>query len=162
MSFTIGEAAKASGMSAKMIRYYEDIGLLPRAPRSEGNYRHYDARSVHALRFIRRARDLGFPVPAIARLMALWQDRSRASAEVKALAEEHIGGLQAKIAEMAAMVRTLEHLAAHCQGDDRPDCPILDDLAAGESALGDRALQPGQQPAEGQAACRHEDHERRP
>jgi MerR family copper efflux transcriptional regulator len=157
MSFTIGEAAKASGMSAKMIRYYESIGLVPEAPRGNGNYRHYDEKSVHALRFIRRARELGFPVPAIGKLMALWQDRSRASAEVKGLAEQHIADLQTKIAEMAAMVRTLEHLAAHCHGDARPDCPILDDLASD-----DGTHEPRQQGSERKPPRRHEDHQRRP
>ncbi|HTH96935.1 MAG TPA: Cu(I)-responsive transcriptional regulator [Stellaceae bacterium] len=126
---TIGAAAKASGVSAKMIRYYEAIGLLPPAPRSEGGYRHYGPTDLHVLRFIRRARDLGFSLENTAQLLRLWRDRDRSSSEVKALAEAHIAELRAKIDEMSAMMRTLAHLAEHCHGDNRPDCPIIDDLA---------------------------------
>lgn len=126
----IGEAARASGVSAKMVRYYEATGLLAAAPRSTGNYRTYSAADVHTLRFVRRARDLGFDMASIARLLALWQDEHRSSAEVKAIAESHIGTLRERIAQMQAMLRTLEHLAYHCHGDARPDCPILDDLGA--------------------------------
>jgi MerR family transcriptional regulator, copper efflux regulator len=125
----IGQAAKASGVSAKMIRYYERTGLIPKAIRSEAGYRNYSPSDVHTLRFIRRARDLGFSVEQIAELLALWRDRGRASADVKAVALSHVAGLKAKIAELQAMARTLEHLAAHCHGDDRPECPILEDLA---------------------------------
>ncbi len=125
----IGAAARESGVSAKMIRYYESTGLIAAAARSEGNYRTYDERDVHTLRFIRRARDLGFSVPAIVRLLGLWRDRSRSSAEVKQVARSHIAGLRAKIAELEGMVATLEHLSAHCHGDARPDCPIIDELA---------------------------------
>jgi MerR family copper efflux transcriptional regulator len=125
----IGAAARESGVSAKMIRYYESTGLIAAAARSEGNYRTYDERDVHTLRFIRRARDLGFSVPAIVRLLDLWRDRSRSSAEVKQVARSHIAGLRAKIAELEGMVGTLEHLSAHCHGDARPDCPIIDELA---------------------------------
>ncbi|MCC7273571.1 MAG: Cu(I)-responsive transcriptional regulator [Alphaproteobacteria bacterium] len=128
---TIGEAAAASGVSAKMIRYYEEIGLLPAAARTAGGYRVYGERDAHALRFIRRARDLGFPVERIAELLALWRDRTRASADVRKVATGHIATLRARIVELQGMVRTLEHLAAHCHGDARPDCPILDDLAEG-------------------------------
>ena len=126
----IGQAAKASSVSAKMIRHYESIGLIGKASRTEAGYRVYDAGDVHILRFIRRARDLGFSIERIAKLIKLWQDRGRASAEVKAVALDHVEELRGKIAEMEAMARTLEHLADHCHGDDRPDCPILDDLAA--------------------------------
>lgn len=125
----IGEAAKVSGVSAKMIRYYESIGLIPEAARSESGYRVYNASEVHTLQFIRRARDMGFPVKAIAQLLALWQDRDRASAEVKAIALAHVDELYAKIAELEAMANTLRRLANNCQGNNRPACPILDDLA---------------------------------
>lgn len=125
----IGEAAKASGVSAKMIRYYESIGLIRPAARSEAGYRLYGDEDVHALRFVRRARSLGFPLDEVAALLGLWHDKRRASSEVKAVATRHVRDLEARIAEMQAMVRTLSHLAEHCSGDDRPDCPILDDLA---------------------------------
>jgi len=125
----IGAAARASGVSAKMIRYYETTGLLPAAKRTANGYRVYDAADVHTLGFIRRARNLGFPVAQIEALLRLWRDRTRASAEVKAIAEAHVEELEAKAAELAAMARTLRHLAHACSGDARPDCPILDDLA---------------------------------
>ena len=126
----IGQAAKASGVSAKMIRYYEKIDLIPKAFRSEAGYRNYGDADVHTLRFIRRARDLGFPVERIADLLTLWQERSRSSAVVKAVALAHIDELKAKIVELQAMTMSLEHLAEHCHGDERPDCPIIEDLAA--------------------------------
>ena len=126
----IGEAARASGLSAKMIRYYESIGVIEPAGRTEAGYRVYDARDVHLLRFVKRARSLGFPVERINRLVALWRDQHRASAEVKRIALAQIGELEQRIGELETMKRTLEHLAAHCHGDHRPDCPILDDLAA--------------------------------
>jgi MerR family transcriptional regulator, copper efflux regulator len=126
---TIGQAAKLSGVSAKMIRYYEQIGLISKAIRSDAGYRHYCESEVHSLRFIRRARDLGFSVEQISTLLVLWRDRDRASADVKAMALSHATGLKAKIAELQAMVQTLEHLADHCHGNERPDCPILADLA---------------------------------
>ncbi|WP_374448562.1 Cu(I)-responsive transcriptional regulator [Stella sp.] len=126
---TIGEAAARSGVSAKMIRYYEEVGLIPPAERTAAGYRTYDAADLHALRFVRRARDLGFGVDEIAALLALWRDRSRASADVRRVAVGHIAELRRRIDELQAMVRTLEHLARHCHGDERPDCPILDDLA---------------------------------
>ncbi|SHJ73999.1 Cu(I)-responsive transcriptional regulator [Roseomonas rosea] len=125
----IGEAARASGVTAKMIRHYEAIGLLPPASRSEANYRDYGEAEIHALRFIRRARDLGFSLHEIASLLALWGDRHRASAEVKRLALAHVEALEAKARDLSAMAATLRHLAAHCHGDSRPDCPILDELA---------------------------------
>ena len=126
---TIGQAAKASGVSAKMIRYYERIGLVAQADRSTGNYRTYGDADVHTLQFIRRARDLGFPLAAVRRLLTLWQDRSRSSRDVKRIALATVGDLRRKLEELQLMVRTLEHLAAHCHGDEWPECPILDDLA---------------------------------
>ena len=126
----IGEAAKASGVSAKMIRHYESIGLLAAARRTESGYRVYGQDDVHVLRFVHRARALGFSLEQIGTLLSLWQDKGRASADVRALARRHIGELDRKIEEMQAMRRTLESLAASCHGDARSDCPILDDLAA--------------------------------
>lgn len=125
----IGEAAKASGVSAKMIRHYETIGLLPRAQRSSGNYRVYGPQEVHNLRFIHRARSLGFPLETIRELLALWRNRQRSSAQVKKLALAHVETLETKIAEMQEMAATLKNLAHHCHGDHRPDCPILEQLA---------------------------------
>ena len=130
----IGKAAAASGVSAKMIRYYESIGLLPAARRTDSGYRFYTDEDVHVLRFIRRARDLGFSLADIAELLALWRDQRRASADVKRIALEHVVALERKIAELQGMASTLRTLAAHCHGDARPDCPILTDLdAAGRS-----------------------------
>jgi MerR family transcriptional regulator, copper efflux regulator len=125
----IGEAAKASGVTAKMIRHYEDNGLIPKPRRTASGYRVYGENEVHMLRFIRRARDLGFSLAEIKALLGLWGNRRRASADVKRLAMKHVGDLDAKIAEMQSMRRTLVALAEHCHGDERPDCPILDDLA---------------------------------
>ncbi len=127
----IGEAANASGVSAKMIRYYEQVGLIAPPARTGSGYRVYGETDVHALRFIRRARDLGFTVEQIAELMQLWRDRGRASADVKRLALEHVNVLEAKMREIEAMAKALKHLAANCHGDNRPDCPILDELAHG-------------------------------
>lgn len=126
----IGQAAKASGISAKMIRYYEQTGLIPPARRRESGYRDYSRNDVHMLRFIRRARDLGFSVAEIGALLDLWQDETRKSAEVKHLAERHMAALQQKIAELQDMARTLGDLVRACKGDDRPHCPILRQLAA--------------------------------
>ncbi|MBI3144671.1 MAG: Cu(I)-responsive transcriptional regulator [Pseudogulbenkiania sp.] len=125
----IGEAANASGVSAKMIRYYESVGLIPYPHRTHSGYRVYRQEDVHVLRFIRRARDLGFPVEQIRELLALWQDRSRASSEVKGIARRQVEELNARIVQLVAMRDTLRHLVEHCSGDDRPSCPILDDLA---------------------------------
>ncbi len=124
----IGEAARASGVSAKMIRHYEAVGLVAAAARSGSGYRQYTDADVHTLRFIRRARDLGFSMAEIAELLKLWQNRRRASADVKRIALAHVADLERRMAEMAAMKQTLEHLAACCHGDHRPDCPILDEL----------------------------------
>jgi len=125
----IGEAAARSGVSAKMVRHYESLGLLPRVARTESGYRQYGEADVHTLRFIRRARDLGFSMAEIAELLKLWQNRRRASGEVKRIAERHVGDLQRRIQEMEAMKRTLERLMHCCHGDERPECPILDELA---------------------------------
>ena len=130
----IGKVAAASGVSAKMIRYYESIGLLAAARRTEVGYRFYTDEDVHVLRFIRRARDLGFSLADIGELLALWRDQGRASADVKGIALAHVAALERKIAELQGMADTLRTLAAHCHGDARPDCPILTDLdAAGRS-----------------------------
>ena len=126
---TIGDAAKDSAVSAKMIRHYESIGLLPRARRTDAGYRLYDETDVHTLRFIQRARSLGFPLETIRTLLALWRNRRRSSAQVKDLAQRHVTELERKVAEMQGMIRTLKHLAHNCHGDDRPDCPILGELA---------------------------------
>jgi Cu(I)-responsive transcriptional regulator len=126
---TIGEAARRSGVSAKMIRHYEAIGLLSRAQRTTSGYRVYGAEDVHTLRFIHRARSLGFSLEDIKELLALWRNRRRSSQQVKALAMAHVTELERKIAEMQGMVRTLSHLAHNCHGDHRPECPILEDLA---------------------------------
>jgi MerR family copper efflux transcriptional regulator len=127
---TIGAAAQASGISAKMIRHYEQIGLIPKTRRTAAGYRTYSGQEIHALRFIRQARHLGFSTKQIRQLLALWRDRRRSSAKVKALTLEHIRELEEKIRELQAMKATLEHLARHCHGDERPDCPILEGLAA--------------------------------
>jgi len=125
----IGEAAKRSGVSVKMIRHYEAIGLFPTAPRSEAGYRCYTGNDASTLRFIRAARDLGFGLDTIRELLSLWQNRGRESREVKALAMAHISALEAKVAELNGMIGTLRTLATHCHGDHRPDCPILDGLS---------------------------------
>ena len=124
----IGEAARVSGVSAKMIRYYEQNGLIPPAERTASGYRDYSTNDVHMLRFIRRSRDLGFSVAEINELLGLWRDRSRQSADVKRIALARIRDLRRKIEEMEQIAATLEHLAACCSGDNRPDCPILADL----------------------------------
>ncbi|MBI1774131.1 MAG: Cu(I)-responsive transcriptional regulator [Proteobacteria bacterium] len=125
----IGEAAASTGVSAKMIRYYERVGVIQPPLRTESGYRVYAEEDVHTLRFIKRARGLGFSVEETAALLTLWRDRSRASASVKALALKHVRELERKIGELQAMAKTLKHLASHCHGDARPDCPILEDIA---------------------------------
>lgn len=124
----IGGAAKASGVSAKMIRYYEQTGLIPKADRRDSGYRDYSPADVHMLRFIRRARDLGFAVAEINELLNLWRDKSRQSADVKRIAQAHIAQLRERIDSLEQMAATLGTLADCCAGDDRPDCPILADL----------------------------------
>ncbi|MBU6493340.1 MAG: Cu(I)-responsive transcriptional regulator [Burkholderiales bacterium] len=131
----IGQAAQVSGVNAKMIRYYESIGLVPESRRTESGYRTYSDTDLHLLRFIRQARRLGFGIEQIRQLLALWQDHERASADVKALAQAHIDELNQRIAELSAMRDTLTHLAAHCHGDARPDCPILDGLCCDEEGV---------------------------
>jgi MerR family transcriptional regulator, copper efflux regulator len=125
----IGEAAQRSGVSAKMARHYESLGLLPAVARTDAGYRQYGDKEVHTLRFIRRARDLGFSMAEIAELLKLWQNQRRSSASVKKIAQRHLAEIDAKMAEMAAMRKTLQHLVHCCSGDERPDCPIIDELA---------------------------------
>jgi len=157
MSMNIGEAAKASGVSAKMIRHYEGVGLFPEAVRTESGYRQYTDKEVSTLRFIRQSRDLGFSIEQIRELLGLWQNRKRPSRQVKALAQAHIEELDEKLKELQAMKATLEHLVHCCHGDDRPDCPIIESLAA-EGAVAPEAgkanshgakagLRPGRHPA---------------
>ena len=134
-AMNIGDAAKASGVSAKMIRYYEDTALIPPAARTAAGYRVYTDQDVHMLRFIRRARDLGFSVEGIRELLGLWRDRDRHSADVKRLALAHVAELRQKIRELEDMASTLETLAACCHGNDRPDCPILSELEAPSTPL---------------------------
>jgi MerR family transcriptional regulator, copper efflux regulator len=126
--YNIGQASEASGVSAKMIRHYEKIGVIPPADRTFANYRIYSQNDVHTLQFVRRARDLGFSMKQIQELLGLWKQK-RSSREVKRVALEHVRELETKIREMEAMKRTLASLAEHCHGDQRPECPILDDLA---------------------------------
>lgn len=128
----IGEAAQRSGVSAKMIRYYEEIGMMPAAGRKANGYRDYDDPDVAALQFLRRARDLGFSMEETRDLLTLWRDRSRPSREVKRLVERHVADLTRRIQEMKAMRDALAQLSKACAGDDRPDCPILADLAKGQ------------------------------
>jgi len=128
VQFNIGEAAARSGVSAKMVRHYESLGLLPPVKRTDSGYRRYGDNEVHTLRFIRRARGLGFSMAEIAELVKLWQDRRRASFNVKRIALAHIAELDRRMADMAQMRHTLQHLADCCHGDHRPECPILDGL----------------------------------
>lgn len=130
-AMNIGQAAKATGISAKMIRYYEDTGLIGPVARTDAGYRIYGARDIHTLGFIKRSRDMGFSVERIGELLELWRDRSRHSADVKRMALEHVQVLQQRIAELQDMVQTVQALANCCAGDDRPDCPILRDIETG-------------------------------
>jgi MerR family copper efflux transcriptional regulator len=129
----IGQAADASGVSAKMVRHYEAIGLIPAPTRTSGNYRTYGEREVQMLRFIRRGRSLGFSIPEISRLLSLWLNRRRPSRQVREIAMRHIKDLDRKIAELGSMRKTLQQLVGACHADERPDCPILDDLASNPS-----------------------------
>lgn len=125
----IGAAARASGVSAKMVRHYEALGLLGAVARTDSGYRQYTPADIHTLRFIKRSRELGFSMAEIAELVGLWHDRERASADVKRIAQRHVGELEQRIAAMQDMRRTLQDLLRHCHGDERPECPILDDLS---------------------------------
>lgn len=125
----IGMASRMSGVTPKMIRHYESLGLLPTVGRTDSGYRQYSEAEVHTLRFIKRSRELGFPMNDIGELVGLWRNRRRASANVKRIAEKHAQELTQRIVAMQAMQRTLQHLIHCCHGDERPDCPILDDLA---------------------------------
>jgi Cu(I)-responsive transcriptional regulator len=136
----IGQAAQATGVSAKMIRHYESVGLLPPATRTEAGYRQYGDRDVSTLRFVRQSRDLGFSIDQIRDLLGLWQDRERPSRQVKALAQTHIDELDAKLRELQAMKATLAHLVHCCHGDDRPDCPIIESLEAPQARRPSRSL----------------------
>lgn len=127
--FNIGQAAARSGVTAKMIRYYESMGLLPLVARTEAGYRLYGDNDVHTLRFIGRARNLGFGMDEIAELLKLWQNRHRASADVRRIALAHIANLERRVSQMISMKQTIEALAASCLGNERPACPILDELA---------------------------------
>lgn len=127
--YSIGKAAELSGLTPKMVRYYESLQLIPKAARTAGDYRVYSSADIHSLRFIRRARSLGFSMDEIGTLLSLWRNQRRASAQVKRLAQKHIADLDSKIAELQSMRSALADLAEHCHGDSRPDCPILADLA---------------------------------
>ena len=125
----IGQAAKASGINSKLIRHYESIGIIPKAARTESGYRIYSDTDINILTFVRRARSLGFSMKEIKKLVSLWRNRSRASADVKAMTQSHIKALEEKIHELETLKNTLQHLARNCHGDNRPDCPILQNLA---------------------------------
>ena len=125
----IGEAAKVSGVNAKLIRHYESIGIIPKASRSESGYRVYSDSDVHTLTFVKRARKLGFSMKEIKKLVGLWRSRSRASADVKSLALDRVKEMEQKVEELQSMIKTLRHLARNCHGDQRPDCPIIEGLA---------------------------------
>jgi MerR family transcriptional regulator, copper efflux regulator len=125
----IGDAARLSGVSAKMVRHYESLGLLPRVARTDSGYRQYSEADVHTLRFIKRGRDLGFSMDEIAELVGLWQNRRRASANVRRIAQKHADDLAQRIEAMQEMRKTLQHLIHCCHGDERPECPILEELA---------------------------------
>lgn len=126
--FPIGEAARLSGVSAKMLRHYELLGLLPKVNRTDAGYRQYTLNDVHTLRFIKRSRNLGFSMAEIAELLKLWQNRRRSSADVRKIASKHLDELNRRMAEMKAMKHTLDHLIKCCHGNQRPECPILDAL----------------------------------
>ncbi|HRN75549.1 Cu(I)-responsive transcriptional regulator [Ottowia sp.] len=130
----IGAAARASGVSAKMVRHYEALGLLGAVARTDSGYRQYTPADIHTLRFIKRSRELGFSMAEIAELVGLWHDRERASADVKRIAQRHVGELEQRIAALQDMRRTLQDLLRHCHGDERPECPILDDLSGRHKA----------------------------
>jgi len=149
----IGEASKATGISVKMLRYYEEIGLVQPARRAESGYRIFSDKNIATLRFVRRARDLGFQVRQIGALLDLWENGSRASADVKSLALSHVGELEQRRRELDEMIATLNHLARNCHGDDRPDCPILKSLGAESDTPSPRASRK-KQPRKGFARAR--------
>jgi MerR family gold-responsive transcriptional activator of gol and ges genes len=130
MNMNIGQAAKASGVNAKLIRHYEAIGIIPKASRSEAGYRRYSENDVHTLAFVRRARTLGFSMKEIKKLVSLWRNRTRKSSEVKNLTMTHIKDLEVKIRDLEAMRSALVKLSKNCHGDDRPSCPIIEDLSS--------------------------------
>lgn len=130
----IGQVASASGVSVKMIRHYEAIGLIPKVSRSLAGYRHYQSSDLHLLCFIRRARAAGFSTAQIKKLLSLWQDQQRPAREVKELASAHLADLKTRIAELESIAQALTQLIGHCQGDERPQCPILDNLAGDDNA----------------------------
>lgn len=132
----IGEVAKLSDVNSKMIRRYEEMGIIPKAGRSDSGYRTYSEKDVHVLRFVKRARELGFSMKDIKQLVGLWRNKSRPSSQVKTIAMKHMNEIEKKLLELETMLKTLKHLTDHCHGDNRPDCPILDDLAChhGEKA----------------------------
>ncbi|WP_462381170.1 Cu(I)-responsive transcriptional regulator [Pseudomonas sp. Marseille-QA0892] len=144
----IGQASRRSGLSAKMIRYYESIGLIAPASRSDAGYRHYGEADLNRLSFIKRARDMGFSLEEVGKLLALWQDRQRASADVKALAQQHIDELDSRISELTALRDSLSSLVQCCHGDDRPECPILSHLTdpAAKNANDDKRCHAGPSP----------------
>lgn len=125
----IGDLAKLSEVNARMIRRYEDEGIIPKAVRTKAGYRQYSEKDVHVLRFVKRARELGFSMKHIKELIGLWKHKTRTSAQVKSIAQKHIDELENKLQEIESMLKTLKHLVRHCHGDERPDCPILDDLS---------------------------------
>ena len=139
----IGQASKASGVSAKMIRYYESIGLVPKSARRESGYRDYGAADLHRLGFIRRARDLGFSMDEIRQLLRLWSDQGRSSREVKDIALRHIADLDQRARQLTEMADALRHLADACEGNDRPDCPIIEGLETGASCHADTPVSSG-------------------
>ena len=145
----IGQVSKASGISAKMIRYYETIDLVPKAGRTEGGYRDYSPADIHRLRFIRRARDLGFSFDQVRELLKLWTDKRRSSGNVKKVALEHIAELELRAAQLEDMIRTLKHLADACEGNHRPDCPIIDELESGHGPACHAKEPAKQKPANG-------------
>jgi len=157
----IGDASKASGVSAKMIRYYEQIGLVPPASRSESGYRAYTQADLHRLHFIRRARDLGFSVAEISDLLGLWHDKSRKSADVKRLAQRHIAELEQRMQALRQMADTLQTLIGCCAGDDRPDCPILEGLQQPDARPVEPAPRRGALARRGSAASTTATRERR-
>lgn len=126
----IGDAAKASGVNAKLIRHYESIGIVPKASRSAAGYRTYSENDIHVLSFVKSARNLGFSMKEIKTLVGLWRNKSRASLDVKKLANKHVDEMETKILELQTMVKTLKHLAKNCHGDHRPECPILENLSS--------------------------------